>query len=78
MLVTKLLAVGNSIACVVPVEYRRKLGWKRGELVYMELGKDRSLVLRSLHETLETKRKAVLRGAGDVTQVNRKLRLPRD
>ena len=78
MRVCQLYQVGNSVAMTIPADYRRGLGLKIGDLVYLELHQDKSLVVRSLSEAFEAKRRELKRGAGDVTQVLKHVRVPRD
>jgi len=78
MQVCKLFSQGNSVCVTIPATYRRALGWKMGDLVYLEFTESRELIVRSLREHLETRKKSSIRGAGEITGVNKHLRLPRD
>jgi bifunctional DNA-binding transcriptional regulator/antitoxin component of YhaV-PrlF toxin-antitoxin module len=78
MHVCKLYNQGCSMGVTVPAPYRRALGWKFGDLVYLELTKDHELVIRGLREQIETRKQTGFKGAGQLTKVNKHLRVPRD
>lgn len=53
MRIQKVIKHGNALAVVIPAQYRRDLGWKRGDYLEMvidtfsaRLKKDRNLVIR--------------------------------
>lgn len=76
--IVKVIQVGNSLAVVIPAAYRRRAGLKLGDQVYFELCEDQSIVIRGLVHAIETKRKESIKGAGDLSAVIRRNRLPRD
>lgn len=57
MKISRLHTNGNSCGVYIPRDYRRALGWKAGDYLYIELRSNTELVIRSLNEHLKTTRK---------------------
>ncbi len=73
----KLIQVGNSIALCIPKPYLRSLGWWRGTRVAL-LAEDGGLVVKSLEDYVITTRKTSSnRGAGELTGITGRARLPK-
>lgn len=78
MEIGKVYVQGNSLGIIIPVAYRRALGWTRGTQVFFKLTPEHELVVKGLQDELTVRKRVAARGSADVTNVNRHVRLPRD
>jgi len=76
--ICKLYNVGHSIAVTIPGYYRRRLGWRLGTYVYLEITGDDTLVIRSNESATKTKLRSATSGPGRISDVAKRARLPRD